>query len=196
MSFSHLVFLGTSSGVSNAIADRNTGQLVPLRHSCAPLQVPTPERNVSGFTLTLSDGTHWLVDCGEGTQMQFGRARAALKGSGLNAPPLSSISRILITHLHGDHCYGLPGLLCSLSMARPKLGLAGAGSPAASASDAADDDDTACSVERFSPSQEFLEIVGPRGLAGFIRGALSCSDAHLAYKYRVRKSTPTICMTL
>ena len=182
MSFSHIVFLGTSSGVSNV---KRIGQFVPMiRFGCAPLQVPTPERNVSGYTLTLSDGTHWLVDCGEGTQMQFGRARAALKGSSLNAPPLSSISRILVTHLHGDHCYGLPGLLCSLTMARPKLG--GAGSSAAAASDTADEGDTACSMERFSPSQEFLEILGPRGLAGFIRGALRCSDAHLAYKYRVR----------
>lgn len=31
-------------------------------------QIPTAERNVSGYTLTLSDGSHWLIDCGEGQE--------------------------------------------------------------------------------------------------------------------------------
>jgi ribonuclease Z len=144
------------------------------------LQVPTAERNVSGYTLTLSDGTHWLIDCGEGTQMQFGRARAALKGGNVVPPPLGGISRILITHLHGDHCYGLPGLLCSLSMARPRLA-----PPAVDTAPVGGDDDENDRLENFSATHEFLEILGPRGLAEFIRGALRSSDAHLAFKYRV-----------
>ena len=47
----------------------------------------------------------FLFDCGEGTQRQFLQARA-----GVNRK-----MRILISHLHGDHVFGLPGMLHSLS---------------------------------------------------------------------------------
>jgi ribonuclease Z len=67
---------------------------------------PTLARNVSGLALRLTErGEIWLFDCGEGTQHQFMR-------SGLR---LSRVRRIFISHLHGDHVYGLPGLLASRS---------------------------------------------------------------------------------
>ncbi|MDW8335162.1 MAG: MBL fold metallo-hydrolase, partial [Bacteroidia bacterium] len=47
-----------------------------------------------------------LVDCGEGTQMQMRRFDLKLK----------QLDAIFITHLHGDHVFGLPGLLTTLSM--------------------------------------------------------------------------------
>ena len=66
---------------------------------------PTPSRNVSGLGVDL--GSEWiLVDCGEGTQQQV--MRSPLK--------LSRLSAILITHLHGDHVLGLPGLLGTMGM--------------------------------------------------------------------------------
>jgi ribonuclease Z len=66
---------------------------------------PTRERNVSAVAMVL-DGTVLLFDCGEGTQHQL-----------LRAPVRSgAIEVIFITHLHGDHVYGLPGLLATLSM--------------------------------------------------------------------------------
>lgn len=66
---------------------------------------PTRERNVSSVAV-LIDGAVLLFDCGEGTQHQL-----------LRAPVRSgTIETIFITHVHGDHVYGLPGLLATLSM--------------------------------------------------------------------------------
>lgn len=66
---------------------------------------PTAARHVSGLAVDL--GRTWiLVDCGEGTQQQI--MRSPLK--------LARLSAILITHLHGDHVLGLPGLLGTMGM--------------------------------------------------------------------------------
>lgn len=66
---------------------------------------PTSTRHVSG--LALDTGPTWvLVDCGEGTQQQI--MRSPLRPSRLDA--------VLLTHLHGDHVLGLPGLLGTLAM--------------------------------------------------------------------------------
>ena len=82
-------FLGTSSGL------------------------PTKERNVSALALECltynekAKNHPWLlIDCGEGTQQQL--LKSALSTANLSA--------ILITHVHGDHCYGLVGLLASMGM--------------------------------------------------------------------------------
>lgn len=61
--------------------------------------VPTTKRNPSGVFLN-REGDCFLFDAGEGTQRQMMRF-----GTGF------SISDIFLTHLHGDHVYGLPGLL-------------------------------------------------------------------------------------
>lgn len=68
-------------------------------------QIPSAERNHSAILLTY-DGENILVDCGEGTQRQFRKAK-------LNP---CKITRILITHWHGDHVLGIPGLLQTLSL--------------------------------------------------------------------------------
>ncbi|TXK85378.1 ribonuclease Z [Paenibacillus sp. N3.4] len=69
--------------------------------------MPSKQRNVTSIALNLLDerGTYWLFDCGEGTQQQI-----------LNSPvKLGRTEKLFITHLHGDHLYGLPGLLTSRS---------------------------------------------------------------------------------
>lgn len=69
--------------------------------------IPSKQRNVSSFALLLPEykGQIWLFDCGEGTQQQI-----------LSSPiRLSKVNRIFITHLHGDHLFGLPGVLGSRS---------------------------------------------------------------------------------
>ncbi len=69
---------------------------------------PSLQRNVTAIALTLSKrGDTWLFDCGEATQHQF--MRSALRPG--------KLEKIFITHLHGDHIFGLPGLLTSRSMA-------------------------------------------------------------------------------
>lgn len=69
--------------------------------------VPTRARNVSAVALRLPQrGEVWLFDCGEGTQQQILR-------SDLN---ISQLTRVFITHLHGDHVYGLMGLLATCGM--------------------------------------------------------------------------------
>lgn len=70
--------------------------------------MPTRSRNVSSVALRLPQHAEiWLFDCGEGTQHQL--QRSELK--------TSQISRIFITHMHGDHIYGLMGLLASCGLA-------------------------------------------------------------------------------
>ncbi|ABO67612.1 Metal-dependent hydrolase [Geobacillus thermodenitrificans NG80-2] len=69
--------------------------------------VPAKERNVSSIALQLLEerGATWLFDCGEATQHQI--LHTAIRPR--------RIEHIFITHLHGDHLFGLPGLLGSRS---------------------------------------------------------------------------------
>lgn len=69
--------------------------------------VPSKMRNVSSLALTLPEyqGETWLFDCGEATQHQIWSSPVRL----------SKVVRIFITHLHGDHIFGLPGVLGSRS---------------------------------------------------------------------------------
>ena len=70
--------------------------------------VPTRGRNVSAVALRLPQRAElWLFDCGEGTQHQFLRSELRV----------SQLRRIFVTHMHGDHVFGLPGLLASLGLA-------------------------------------------------------------------------------
>jgi len=69
--------------------------------------VPSKNRNVSAIALTLLQELNeiWLFDCGEATQHQI--LNTSIKPG--------KISKVFITHLHGDHIYGLPGFLSSRS---------------------------------------------------------------------------------
>lgn len=69
--------------------------------------VPTIRRNVTALALhTTMNRDWWLVDCGEATQHQLLRIPLTVH----------ELVGICITHIHGDHSYGLPGLLASASM--------------------------------------------------------------------------------
>eukprot|EP01091_Cochliopodium_minus_P001213 TRINITY_DN11082_c0_g1_i1.p1 TRINITY_DN11082_c0_g1~~TRINITY_DN11082_c0_g1_i1.p1 ORF type:complete len:343 (+),score=88.01 TRINITY_DN11082_c0_g1_i1:17-1045(+) len=68
---------------------------------------PSKKRNVSSYCVSLQDSRQILLDCGEGTQHQILRSKYVKN---------QKLVLILITHLHGDHSFGLPGLLASLSL--------------------------------------------------------------------------------
>jgi ribonuclease Z len=67
--------------------------------------LPTSNRYPTAH-LVNHDERFFLIDCGEGTQMQLRK----------NHLPMSKINHIFISHLHGDHVFGLIGFLSSLSM--------------------------------------------------------------------------------
>src|SRR3989338_5533168 len=67
--------------------------------------IPTAKRNHIAMLLHYKNETI-LVDCGEGTQRQFRKAK-------INP---CKITRLLITHFHGDHVFGLPGLFQTLAL--------------------------------------------------------------------------------
>ncbi|MGR6964676.1 ribonuclease Z [Geodermatophilus sp. URMC 61] len=70
-------------------------------------QAPTRTRNHNGYLLRW-DGEGLLFDPGEGTQRQM-----LLAGV-----PSSAVTRICLTHFHGDHCLGVPGVVQRMSLDR------------------------------------------------------------------------------
>jgi len=69
--------------------------------------MPTPERGSSSVALCLGRSVV-LLDCGEGTQRQMVAAHIGF----------SRVKLVLVTHLHGDHVLGVPGLLQSMTLQR------------------------------------------------------------------------------
>lgn len=67
--------------------------------------LPAYDRHPTSQVVTL-DQFQFLVDCGEGTQMQLARYKIRR----------SRINHIFISHMHGDHYFGLPGLITSMGL--------------------------------------------------------------------------------
>lgn len=82
--------------------NRQTFELLILGSSSAS---PTSERNPSAQLLNIAE-RYFLIDCGEATQIQLRKYKAKFQ----------SIDHIFISHLHGDHFFGLPGLLSSMHL--------------------------------------------------------------------------------
>lgn len=67
--------------------------------------LPTKENYFTAHVLNIR-GRFFLLDCGEGTQLRLRQLDISL----------GSIEHVFITHLHGDHIYGLPGLISSMHL--------------------------------------------------------------------------------
>jgi ribonuclease Z len=79
-----------------------TFELLILGSSAA---TPTSSRNPTAQLLNIAE-RFFLIDCGEGTQMQMRKYKARFQ----------SVNHVFISHLHGDHFYGLPGFLASMHL--------------------------------------------------------------------------------
>lgn len=106
---------------------------------------PSPVRGASSIILRV-DGECLMFDCGEGTQIQYQKS---------NVKP-GKLSKIFITHLHGDHLFGLPGLMCLAQ-------------------------GSAYNDENPDP----LYLYGPVGLARYVRESLKLSGTELCKPYKV-----------
>lgn len=87
---------------SSNFQDHRGMQLVFLGTSSA---IPTIKRNTSCVAARL-EGTVYLFDCGEGAQKRFFQTPFRQRG----------VDKIFITHMHGDHIFGLPGLMIGMSL--------------------------------------------------------------------------------
>ncbi|RIA81202.1 beta-lactamase-like protein [Glomus cerebriforme] len=109
---------------------------------------PSLTRNTSSLAIII-DGFSWLFDVGEATQHQLNKFKNIKWGK---------IDKIFITHMHGDHVFGLPPLLCTLSNNL--------------------NEDLA---------RRPIEIYGPSGLRKFVYNSLSLTHSHLKRGYIVHE---------
>lgn len=120
---------------------------------------PSATRNHQAMALRL-DGDVWLFDCGEATQHQFQKSKLKM----------GKITSVFITHMHGDHCFGLAPLLCSMT---DNLNPANATNPATPTTN--------------NETQVPIDIYGPTPLRLWLRTALKSTYSNLGRSYRVHE---------
>ncbi|KAI8337921.1 beta-lactamase-like protein [Chlamydoabsidia padenii] len=112
---------------------------------------PSTTRNHQAMALRVN-GDIWLFDCGEATQHQFQKSHLKM----------GRITKIFITHMHGDHCFGLAPLLCSMT-------------------------DNLNPNKQDLANQPPIDIYGPARLRRWLGITLSSTYSHLGRPYRVHE---------
>ncbi|CAN0326263.1 unnamed protein product, partial [Discosporangium mesarthrocarpum] len=108
--------------------------------------VPSVSRGVSSVCLR-SEGELFMFDAGEGTQIQI--QKSTLKPT--------KVTKIFISHAHGDHSFGLPGLLCLMGQ------------------------------DFVRENGNHLDIYGPAGLRMFLRVAMRYTVSRITPPYMVHE---------
>jgi len=123
---------------------------------------PTLNRNVSSLALELnmhrSVNETWLFDCGEATQTRLMQSKLKI----------TNVTKIFITHMHGDHIFGLPGVLCMMSNSRSKV-----------IKELKDVNADRNQISKSWASQP-VHIYGPPGIANFVTMSLALSESSLS----------------
>ena len=122
--------------------------------------VPSLTRGVSCIAYRCNSEV-WLFDCGESSQIQLQKSRVKA----------SKITKVFLTHAHGDHSFGLPGVLCLMGQAtqneRERAGQEG---------------------EIVAP----IDIYGPEGTRDLVRAVIQLTYSRVVAPYRIHelKSVP------
>ncbi|KAK6329923.1 hypothetical protein TWF718_003350 [Orbilia javanica] len=127
--------------------------------------VPSLTRNHSSLSITLPSGNTYLFDAGEATQNQLQKVAGGFK--------LSNLKRIFITHMHGDHMFGIVPLLCTL--------LNGAGGTVGV------EDPRTVAAGKAAEREADYEVYGPEGLREYIRTSLRLTRSLLGGSYVVHE---------
>lgn len=133
--------------------------------------VPSLTRGVSCVAFRYNSCV-WLVDCGEGSQQQMQKSRIRP----------SKITKIFITHLHGDHSFGLPGVLCLIGQStmaerdKEKM-LRGALERSNSNSN----------LKPRPEDEHVLDIYGPEGTRDYLRAVIQLTYSKVVHPYRIHE---------
>ncbi|KAK4538325.1 hypothetical protein CDCA_CDCA17G4350 [Cyanidium caldarium] len=124
--------------------------------------MPTNTRNVPACALRIGGPAHrcesviWLFDAGESTVHQLQKSHLRR----------GRVERIFITHLHGDHVFGLPSILCSLNASLPD-----------SIAHLPRESRRSARTASHAAVQQAVHVYGPPGLRAFVRTALGVGRA-------------------
>jgi ribonuclease Z len=123
--------------------------------------IPSISRGVSSIAFRYHSDM-WLFDCGESTQLQLQKSRVKA----------SKIKKIFITHLHGDHSFGLPGVLCMIGQATQEEREAASSSGEGGNS---------------NRGSEPIEIYGPEGIRDMVRATIQLTYSRVVAPFRVHE---------
>jgi ribonuclease Z len=129
---------------------------------------PSNTRGVSAITYRYNSDV-WLFDCGESTQLQLQNSRIRL----------SKIKKIFITHAHGDHSFGLPGVLC-------QIGQSTQDERQRERDENRSNPNHVWGVQN-SDSNNIIDIYGPEGTRDLVRAVIQLTYSKIAMPHRIHE---------